>query len=224
MHELRPGNFVVSAHPTLVISDGTGTIHVHAGNTSTVTINPTVDGGFGNTPQVNYEQSPDGNTITATVENAGFGFFGSGSVNLDVTVPRSADLQVQTGSGDIEVNGVGGQMSLTTGSGSIDATQDTLSGQSTLHTGSGDITLNGSLDPNGNYRLETGSGSIDTTLPSNTSVHVDAATGSGSITSAFSELSVQSPDTHEVHGDIGNPPRAELTLQTGSGSISLNKQ
>ena len=210
---------------------------------SRVCINPTVDGGFGNTPQVNYEQSSDGNTITATVENAGFGFFGSGSVNLDVTVPGSADLQVKTGSGDIEVNGVGGQMSLTTGSGSIDAskdtlsgqstlqtgsgsidaTQDTLSGQSTLHTGSGDITLNGSLDPNGNYRLETGSGSIETTLPSNPSVHVDAATGSGSITSAFAELSVQSPDTHEVHGDIGNPPRAELTLQTGSGSISLNK-
>ncbi len=222
---LKPASFSVGIHPTIVINDNFGTIQVQAGSTNTVTFNPTQeDDGFGNTPQINYDPSPDGNTITVTVEDNGFGSSGQEGVNLDVIVPANANLQIKAGSGDIDVSGVNGQLSLETGSGSIDATQDTLSGQSTLNTGSGDITLVSSLDPHGSYRLETGSGDIEVTLPGNTSVHVDATTGSGEITSDFVEVNLQSPDAHEAHGNIGNPPRAELALQTGSGSIDLNQQ
>ena len=222
---LKPDSFSVGIHPTIVINDNFGTIQVQAGATNTVTFNPTQeDDSFGNTPQINYDPSPDGNTITVTVEDKGFGSFGPEGVNLDVTAPANANLQIKAGPGDIDVSGVRGQMSLVTGSGSIDATQDILSGQSTLHTGSGDITLVSALDPHGRYRLATGSGDIEVTLPGNTSVHVDATTGSGVITSDFAEVNLQSPDTHEAHGDIGNPPRADLALQTGSGSIDLNQQ
>jgi hypothetical protein len=222
---LKPASFSVGIHPKIVIIDNFGTIQVQAGSTNAVTFNPTQeDNSFSNTPQINYGQSQDGNTITVTVGDNGFGSFGQEGVNLDVIVPSNADLQIKAGSGDIDVSGVSGQMFLETGSGSIDASQDTLSGQSTLNTGSGDITLDSSLDPHGSYRLQTGSGDIEITLPGNTSVHMDATTGSGDITSDFSEVNLQSPDAHEAHGDIGNPPRAELILQTGSGSISLNKQ
>ncbi len=222
---LKPARFSVGIHPTIVIIDNFGTIQVQAGSTNTVTFNPTQeDNSFGNTPQINYGQSQDGNTITVTVGDNGFGSFGQEGVNLDVTVPATADLQIKAGPGDIDVSGVSGQMLLETGSGSIDASHDTLSGQSTLNTGNGEITLNSSLDPHGSYRLQTGSGDIEITLPGNTSVHVKATTGSGDITSNFAEVNLQPPDAHEAHGDIGNPPRAELILQTGSGSISLNKQ
>ncbi|HET8853135.1 MAG TPA: DUF4097 family beta strand repeat-containing protein [Ktedonobacteraceae bacterium] len=222
---LKPASFSVGIHPTIVINDNFGTIQVQAGATNTVTFNPTQeDDSFGNTPQINYDPSPDGNTITVTVEDNGFGSSGQEGVNLDVTVPATADLQIKAGPGDIDVSGVSGQMLLETGSGSIDASHDTLSGQSTLNTGNGEITLNSSLDPHGSYRLQTGSGDIEITLPGNTSVHVKATTGSGDITSNFAEVNLQPPDAHEAHGDIGNPPRAELILQTGSGSISLNKQ
>ncbi len=236
---LKPASFSVSDHPTIVINGGSDTIDVQAGSANTVTVTPSQgDGGFGNAPQVTYGQ--DGNTITVNVAGSGFGF---DDVTLNVTVPTNADIQIHSGSGDIQVSGVSGQSTLTTGSGNIDLTQDTLSGQSTLttgtgdikltqstlsgkstiQTGSGDITLDGSLDPNGNYRLETGSGDIDATLTGNSSVHVDATTDNGSITSDFSEVSVQSPGGNQAHGDIGNPPRAELTLHTGSGDITLNK-
>jgi hypothetical protein len=222
---LKPASFSVGIHPTIVINDNFGTIQVQAGSTNTVTFNPTQeDNDFGNTPQINYDPSPDGNTITVTVVDNGFDSFGPEGVNLDVTVPANANLQIKAGPGDIDVSGVSGQMSLETGSGSIDATQDTLSGQSTLNTERGGITLDSSLDPHGSYRLQTGPGDIEVTLPGNTSVHVDATTGSGDITSDFAEVNLQSPDAHEAHGDIGNPPRAELTLQTGSGSIDLNQQ
>jgi Putative adhesin len=222
---LKSASFSVGIHPTIVINDNFGTIQVQPDSTNTVTFNPTQEAdGFGNTPQINYDPSPDGNTVTVTVEDNGFGSSGQEGVNLDVTVPAKANLQIKAGPGDIDVSGVNGQLSLETGSGSIDATQDTLRGQSTLNAESGDITLDSSLDPHGRYRLQTGPGDIEVTLPDNTSVHVDASTGSGDITSDFAEVNLQSPDAHEAHGDIGNPPRAELTLQTGSGSIDLNQQ
>jgi|SRR5215467_1536370 len=221
---LKSASYLVNVDPTIVINDPFGNINVQAGSSANeVSIDPNHEGNsFGNAPQVNYQQN--GNTINVTVEENGPGSFGSEGVNLDVTVPSSANLQINTGSGDIQVSGVSGQMSLETGNGDIEATHDTLSGQSTLHTGRGDISLDSSLDPNGNYQLETGLGDINVTLPSNSSMHVDATTGLGDISSDFPQVSVQASDTHQAHGDIGNPPRAELSLQTGSGSISLNKQ
>jgi hypothetical protein len=221
---LKSVTYSVNADPTIVINDPFGTIDVHAGGSAnTVSINPGQEGdGFGNAAQVNYQHN--GNTINVTVDENGPGSFGSGGVNLDITVPINADLQIHTGSGDIQVSGVNGQMSLETGNGDIEVSQDTLSGQSTLRTGRGDIHLDSSLDPNGNYRLQTGLGDINVTLPGNSSVHVDAITGLGDVTSGFTEVSVQSTDNHQAHGDIGNAPRAELSLQTGSGDISLDKQ
>jgi Putative adhesin len=221
---LKPASFSVGTHPMVLIIDNFGTVQVQAGSTKSVTFNPQEDDDIGNTPQINYHPSPDNNMITVTVEDNGFDSSVPEGVNLDVTVPTNADLQIKTGSGDIDVTGVSGKLSLQAGSGSIDVTQDTLRGRSTLNTGSGDITLDSALDPHGSYRLETGSGDIEVTLPTNTSMHVDATTGSGDITSDFAEVNLQSPDAHEAHGDIGNPPRAELTLQTVSGSIDLSQQ
>ena len=237
---LKPVSFSVGIHPTIVVNDGFGTIDVHAGSANTVTINPTEqNAGFSDTTQVNYDQSRDSNTITVTVE-------GPESVNLDVTVPSNADLQLDTNSGEIDVTGVSGQMSLSStdgtinathdslsgqstlsnNGGTINATHDSLSGQSTLGTNSGSITFNGSIDPNGTYQFESTSGSVDVTLPGNSSFHVDATTTSGSISSDFSEVNIQHPDVSgaNAHGDVGSPPRATVTLQTNEGPISLNKQ
>jgi hypothetical protein len=149
---LKPVSFLVSVHPTIVINNPTGTIDVHAGSADTVTINPTQKDGFGNPPQINYDQSQDSNTITVTVEDA--------SVNFDVTVPSNADLQLETTDGGIHVTGVSGQMSLSSTVGNINATQDSLSGQSTLSNTDGNI--NASQDSlSGQSTLSTNGGNIN---------------------------------------------------------------
>ncbi len=217
-----------------MISNAFSNTDIHAGSAKSVTINPTQDNGsFGIAPQINYSQ--DGNTITVTVE-------GPESVNLDVAVPNNADLQVDTNSGDIDVTGVSGQMSLSSTTGTINATNDSLSGQSTLEsnggtinatndslsgqsklsTTTGSITFKGSIDPHGTYLFGSTSGSVDVTLPDNSSFHVDAT--AGSISSAFPEVNIQHPGGSgaEAHGDVGSPPRATVTLSAGD-SINLNK-
>ncbi len=226
---LKPISFSVGAHPTIIISNAFSNTDIHAGSAKMVIINPTQgNDSFGIAPQINYSQ--DGNTITITEE-------GQGSVNLDVTMPKNADLQVETNSGDIDVTDVSGQMSLasTTGTinatndslsgqstledngGSINATNDSLSGQSKLWSTTGSVTFNGSIDPHGTYIFGSTSGSVDVTLPGNSSFHVDAT--AGSISSAFPEVKVSGA---EAHGDVGSPPRATVTLSAGT-SINLNK-
>ncbi len=95
-----------------------------------------------------------------------------------------------------------------------------------LKTDTGSVTFNGSIDPNGTYQFETNTGTVDVTLLGNSSFHVDATADTGSITSEFPEVNVQHPDVSgaNAHGDVGNPPRATVTLKTDTGSISLNKQ
>ncbi len=197
-----------------MISNGFSNTDIHAGSAKSVTINPTQDiDSFGNAPQINYSQ--DGNTIAVIVESSGGG-------HLDVTVPNNADLQVETNSGNIDVTGVSGQMSLSSTTGTINATDDSLSGLSKLRTNSGSITFNGSIDPHGTYLFGSTSGSVDVTLPGNSSFHVDAT--AGSISSAFPEVNIQHPGGSgaDAHGDVGSPPRATVTLYAGS-SINLNK-
>ncbi len=118
---------VSSSTPTVVITGDNGTINVQtssdASDANTVTIQDTGNPGFSGNPndtQVNYSQSPDGNTINASVQDNG-----QGSVDFTVTVPQGADLQLSTSSGDIRFNGTigtSGTDQFTTSSGAIDLT------------------------------------------------------------------------------------------------------
>ena len=218
----KPISFSVGTHPTIMISNGFAKTDVYVGSAKTVTLNLAGQNvGAGNSSQISYDQSKDSNTITVIVDSL--------DVPLEVTVPSTADVQVQTNTGDIDVTGVSGQMGLETNGGAIKATQDSLSQQSKLHTTSGSITFNGSLDPKGTYLFQSTDGSVAVTLPSSSSFHVDAWTH-GSISSTFPdfpEVTIQfftCSFTASASGDVGSPPRARVILQTTASSISLNKQ
>ncbi len=191
----KPISFSVGAHPTIMIGNGFATTDVHVGSAKTVTITPiSYNVGFPNPPGIDYDQSKDSNTITVMV-----------NVPIDVTVPSNADLQVDTNTGEIDVTGVSGQMSLSTTSGSIN--------------------FNGSIDPHGTYQFYSTVGSVNVTLPGSSSFHVDAWTY-GSISSAFPEVNIQKGlgkvCAASAYGDVGSPPRARVILITTDSSISLN--
>jgi len=140
---------VSSSTPTVVITGDNGTINVQttsdASDANTVTIQDTGNPGFSGNPndtQVNYSQTPDENTINASVQDNG-----QGSVDFTVTVPQGADLQLKTSSGDISFNGTigtSGTDQFTTSSGTIDLT---VSPDSAFHlkasTNSGTINTGG---------------------------------------------------------------------------------
>jgi len=221
--------FSVGALPTIVINDDVGTIHVHTGSTnSSVVVQVTeVSRGLGNNPdngQVRYNQDNANNTVTVNA-NSGPGFFGSNNIDIEVTVPTDSNLQIKTDTGEVDVTGVTGQMSLSSDTGTINATQDSLTGQSILKTNTGSVTFDGTIDPKGSYQFVTNTGSVDVTLPANSSFHVDASTDTGSINSDFPGVNVQQGNFTgaSAHGDVGNAPGATVTLKADTGSISLHQ-
>lgn len=242
--------FSVSGQPTIVINDNSGNVHIlTSDNANSVTFQETRHAGFfgnGNNTQVNYSQSPDGSTVNAGVTDSG-----QGSVDLNVIVPQGANLQIETNSGDINVDSVSGKMTLKTDNGTVTASNDTLSGTSTINTNSGDVNLkqttlsdqtaittdsgninfDGTIGTSGSYQFHTGSGSIDVAVPGTSAFQLEATTNSGSINAGdFQGIKVQNDNQGQgskASGNVGGgsqAPGATLTLNTDSGDIILHKQ
>jgi Putative adhesin len=222
--------FTVSASiaPTIMITDSVGTIHVHTGDATQVTIQATKhnNGFFGGSNNTQVKYGEGNNTIDVNVENGG-GFFGSGSVDFDVTVPTNTNLTLRTDTGAINVDGVTGQESLISDTGVINATSVHLTGPSTLKTDTGAINFNGTIDTTtgGTYRFEADTGAVNVTLPGNSTFHLDASTDTGAFNTTFPGVNVQHPDItgSRVTQDVGSAPSATMIVRTDTGAINLNQ-
>lgn len=118
------------------------------------------------------------------------------TIDYDISAPKSAQINLSTGSGNIRVQSVGVNAKLSTGSGSI--TADGISGSFSADTGSGNIQIQ--QMSGGDAKAETGSGSIRLT---GVQGGLKAQTGSGNI-------------------EITGKPTNAWKVDTGSGSIDLN--
>jgi len=237
----KPIIYTVSGQSTIVINDTNGNVQVNVGSSTTdVVIQAIRESNFFGNPNdipANISQDPNNaNIITASVQDGQ-----QGSVDFNVTVPQGANLQLQTDSGNINVNGVNGQMTLNTKSGSIDASNDvmsgtskistssgdisakstTLSGQATISTDSGNIGFDGTIGTTGTYQFQTSSGKIDLIVPTTPSFHVDATTNSGSIDIP----GVNANSSGKASGDVGVGSQVHgtgVSIKTDSGDIHLH--
>lgn len=239
-----PTTITVNTHATLVINSqryekiDLPTIHIHAGTDANKIIFQVISPG--NVPLPwnfgidGFQQNSDSSVIIVDGDPVG-------GRKLDVTVPPAINLKINTNSANIDVTSVTGQMTvisndgtisfnhcyvqgtslLNDNTGAITVTQSVLNGQVTLSNNNGPITFTSSIGTTGTYAIENNQGSIDATLPQNSSFHVNGKTNSGSITTDFPGMHVQGK---EVHSDVGNPPRALLSLNTNDGTIALHKQ
>ena len=91
------------------------------------------------------------------------------NTDIQVLLIQPVDLILSEGSGNIDVAGVTGQMTLTIGSGRINLQAVTLAGTSQLQvTGGGGITMkSGSLASNSTNTLSVAQGDIEAQLPAN---------------------------------------------------------
>jgi hypothetical protein len=144
-------------------------------------------------------------------------------------------LQVDTGSGDIEIVSHAGRLTLDTGSG--DVTLGAATGETRIDTGSGDVVVrklvgNGAVDTGsgdvvvenvsaGKLTVDTGSG--DVVVRNGMVSHVLADTGSGSVQVLGVDLEELDADTGS--GDVvvrSSLARAKrVTAETGSGDVSI---
>jgi hypothetical protein len=94
-------------------------------------------------------------------------------IDLTVKVPKKMDLNIEDGSGSIEISGINGGVEINDGSGSIQVT--TIAGSVQINDGSGSIDIR---NAGGDVEVDDGSGSIDIDRVSGS---VTVSDGSGSI-------------------------------------------
>jgi hypothetical protein len=241
--------FAVSGIPKLVIHDGSGTVHIHRGGGNSVIVQATKQAvGIGaNLDDMNVNYSQNGNEVDVSADQSFDFFLGSKSVNFDVTLPANANMQVETGSGSVEVADINGQEDLQTGSGSINATDiggqislrtgsgsigiDSLNGHAMVSTDSGTITMNKDV-LSGDSLVKTGSGTIDYNGSIDPQGSYRFETGSGAVDITLPANSAfhlhTSTGSGSVNNDFGSTnagtgQQPDLSITTGSGDINLHK-
>jgi hypothetical protein len=133
--------------------------------------------------------------LKALFENRSWSFGDSPSISLDVRVPEGMSLDIEDGSGPVEVRNVRGDIKLDDGSGPIVMTD--AGGQLHIRDGSGSIVVKGA---GGDLEIVDGSGSINV---AGVQGSVTVEDGSGSI------------DVSDVSGDM-------LVVDDGSGSVNYS--
>jgi hypothetical protein len=139
---------------------------------------------------------------------------GSGSIRVR---DASSDVRASTGSGRIEVfkNGKG-DVDVSAGSGSIEISG--VHGGLRASTGSGSLQVEG--EQTSDWRLSTSSGSIQIQLSGKPAFDLDAASGSGSIDTAYPVTVSGRVSKRELRGPVnGGGPL--LHLRTSSGGIRI---
>jgi hypothetical protein len=189
----------VSGETQLMVSTGSGNIHLTRGSDSQIHIHGLIqvnrDGSEEQAREIaaNPPIEQTGNVIRVGPQHEEH--WEGISLNYDIEAPAGTLLGATSGSGNIVDESVGRNAKLQTGSGDI--TASSLQGPFVLRTGSGNITAEQTGE--GDVKAETGSGNIEIK-----DVHGSfyAQTGSGDIKAT-------------------GTPSAQWTLQTGSGNIDL---
>jgi hypothetical protein len=140
------------------------------------------------------------------------------AVDLDITLPRSSAIAASSGSGEIDIQGVGSSLKAQTGSGSVHARG--IQGAANLQTGSGSIELD-ETGP-GDVRAQTGSGTIHIT---GISGGLQAQTGSGEIEATGKPTSDWKLGTGSgsIHLTVGQSTAFNLNASSGSGGIHVSQ-
>lgn len=215
-------SLAVSDHPDVYVSTGSGDIHIAASSDEQLTIIGHVHLDWNHSGDTTERaqrvvQNPpieqSGNTIHIG-EPADRALLNHISIDYEIRAPRNAALNLRTGSGDIEINGVGRFLAATSGSGSLRAHD--VHGPADLHTGSGDIELY-EAGP-GDVEARTGSGSLQL---HGLNGRLQAHTGSGDLNA---DGRVQGPGdlssgSGNVRLQLSSGTRLNLAASTGSGTV-----
>ncbi|HEY3316619.1 MAG TPA: DUF4097 family beta strand repeat-containing protein [Bacillota bacterium] len=162
--------------------------------------------------------NPGGRGLSIEVGGAArgaFGFSRPGRVDLDVTVPRGLDVDVDTGSGAVLAEELSGRLAIDTGAGPVTVAR--CAGKVTVDTGSGPVDVR---ETSGEVEVDTGSGTVNIDRVRG---DVDVDTGNGSVR-------LRGVRARRIHVDTGRgeisgafvPVRdGDYDFDTGLGSIEL---
>jgi hypothetical protein len=193
-------------------SSGRTTIHTASGPNVHVVATKHYNLG-GQAPDVRL--TPGGSGVSLDVSNTTgrFPFGGSSSVDYAIEVPSAVAVKAQSGSGQLEIDGVSGAVQAETSSGTLNLTN--LAGAVQARSGSGSVELNNIA---GDVNVSTTSGQIRGTELQ----HVrQASTNSGfvSLEGVFKEQASVKASSGTVNVKLLPGSAVQLDVHTGSGSV-----
>jgi len=134
--------------------------------------------------------------------------------DLVIEVPRGQNLAAYVGVGEMDAEGVEGEVSLDIGSGRVAASG--ITGMLAIDTGSGGVTVAG---VRGLLAIDTGSGGVDVSDVIGDAVAID--TGSGGVQVRDVEAENLSVDTGSGSVEMTGISAPNVVVDTGSGSVEL---
>lgn len=147
--------FLVTGIPKLVIKNDSGSVNIRSDEnvTDRVTVSP---------DQKNIVANYNPNTNTITIDTNGLG-----GVDLNIETPKTTDIQLNEGSGSVDIEGITGQMDVVDNSGSINVSlpenasfhldASTKNGRANNDFGSDDV----GSSPHPTLKLRSENGSIE---------------------------------------------------------------
>jgi hypothetical protein len=229
------GTYAAGEMPHLEITNFAGRVTVRVGQERTievVAIKRAPTSAALNRIQVDIYERSDG----LAIRTQKLGDLANAHVDLEITAPPDASLQLRTGAGDVQIRDLGGDVEVWTGAGTIGirdvrgaiqvetgAGQVEVSGTTgavRLQTGVGEVTYDGS--PSGDCSFGTGAGSIKLRLPADLQARVDLETSMGRVDIDF--VVDGQVTQRRVEGTIGGGGAVQITARTGIGEIEMRRR
>ena len=235
--------YTTSGKASVTVESNDAGIEIHAVDGNRVEAHVTTRGEKIAEDRVRITEHQDGDQIRLEVHRPTrhfcIGVCNSG-IHIELTVPKTTDLNVHTSDGGIDADGVRGSSRLESGDGHIEARSfdgslvvDTHDGRIRadgrfdrldLHTGDGSIEADvaaGSKMTN-TWSLRSGDGHISIRLPGDFSAELDAHTGDGHVDVDVPVTVSGSLRGNSLRGRMNNGGQT-LELRTGDGSIRIEK-
>ena len=214
-------NYTIGGRAQVHLDTNDGSVRVLTSpGSKTVTFHVTYQG-YELNKDLHVDSHQDGDRVELTARLAGhWGWsWGHNSRNLkiEVDMPQGADLQIETGDGAVDTQGLDGSLKVHTGDGSVRSSS--VAGNLDIDTGDGSITVEGAK---GTIRLHTGDGHIEARGLDGT---LEATSGDGHITVAgrFDGLTLKTGDgSIDAHALSGSKMTASWTVHTGDGSVDMS--
>jgi DUF4097 and DUF4098 domain-containing protein YvlB len=179
-------SFPVAGTPNLNVVTYDGTINVQGWDKQEVMYKATKRGGDEQQVKgIQIKTTQDGSSVSIVATSAE----GDGSVDLEVFVPRTANVHMSSQDGHLSLHGVSGELTLRTSDGSIEVADSrgqlqantgdgqiqvaNFDGQADARTGDGPITLDGNFTA---LNARTGDGPISLSVPASSNFTIETNT------------------------------------------------
>jgi len=204
--------FELGRAPELEIDNFSGSVTVRAGEGKTLTVIAIKKARrTGDLDRISVEMAEEAGRLHIKTERPRG--LNSANVELQIVAPVDTVLDIDTGSGNLDVHGIQGGGRAHTGSGTITASN--LGGGMVLDTGSGSVLVEGA---SGGVEVDTGSGRV---VLNEIAGEIDAHTGSGGMEVHGAEGEVRL-DTGSGTIAYEGTPQGKCRIETGSGNITLS--